>query len=257
MFSYVKFCLEIHSTHLTMPCLKCLFHMENHIELASIVIFVERISRQTVTWENIWKKVTWLFLVCSRRFQHFRHLAKNTNIFWHPVNQPPSWWPAACSSQSSTISSKTSTTTRSKLLPPSWLPAAYSSWPPTRSYSSSPTTRPQLLSPSWWPATCSLWPPADSSLTSPITWAQLLPPSQRLAACSSTPPPIPSSLTLPHHRPHTHKLRHRRGRRKGGSTVATIGRGWAPTGKLQYISGGRKCSQCSLCPRPADAVTQD
>jgi hypothetical protein len=71
------------------------------------------------------------------------------------------------------------------------------------------------------------------------------------------PPLIPSSLTLPHHRPHTHKLRHRRGRRKGGSTVATIGRGWAPTGKLQYISGGRKCSQCSLCPRPADAVTQD
>ena len=81
MFSYVTFCREIHSIHLTMPCLKCLFHMENHIELASIVIFVEWISRQTVTWENIWKQVSWLFLVCSRRFQHFRHLSKTLIFF--------------------------------------------------------------------------------------------------------------------------------------------------------------------------------
>ena len=44
------------STHLTMHCLKCLFHMDNHIDLVGTVTFVERISWGNGTSENIWKK---------------------------------------------------------------------------------------------------------------------------------------------------------------------------------------------------------
>ena len=35
MFNYFRFCLDIFTTHLTFICLKCLFHMENHINVAT------------------------------------------------------------------------------------------------------------------------------------------------------------------------------------------------------------------------------
>ena len=56
-------------THRTMRCLKCLFHMNNHLNLFGSVTFVERISRRNGTSENICKlKRHLIFLVFCRRF---------------------------------------------------------------------------------------------------------------------------------------------------------------------------------------------
>ena len=143
---------------------------------------------------------------------------KKHQYLWYPVDQPPSWWPAACSSQPSTISSKTSTTTRSNLLSPSWRPAAYCSRAPASSSLTSPTTRPQLLPPSWQPATCSFWPPAGGSLTSDQPYYLAAAPASILTASSLLfqPSPTPFSFSSSHHRPQTKKLTNRRNRREGG-----------------------------------------
>ena len=50
--------LDIFLTHLTMHCLECLFHMDNHMDQVGTVTFVERISRQNSTSENICKTGT-------------------------------------------------------------------------------------------------------------------------------------------------------------------------------------------------------
>ena len=84
---------------------------------------------------------------------------KSPICFWNPVDQSPSWWPAACST--------TSTTTRSQVLPSSWQPAAWSSRPPASSSSTSPTTRRQLLPPSWRPEVCPPSTPHTSPLATP------------------------------------------------------------------------------------------
>ena len=50
---WFSFFIEKLSTHLTIHCLKCLFHMDNHIDFVGTVTSVERISWQNGTSENI------------------------------------------------------------------------------------------------------------------------------------------------------------------------------------------------------------
>ena len=40
----LTFVLKKPTTHLTMHCFKCIFHMDNHIDLVGTVLFVEQIS---------------------------------------------------------------------------------------------------------------------------------------------------------------------------------------------------------------------
>ena len=68
VFRFSQFSLEIPSTHLTMHCHKCLFHMNNHINQVVSGMIVERTSRPICTSKNIEKKSTWVFLVSGRRF---------------------------------------------------------------------------------------------------------------------------------------------------------------------------------------------
>ena len=77
---WLSFLLETFSTLLTLHCLKCLFHMNSHINKVVNVMFVGNVSRWNMTSENISKKSTWWFLVPGRRFLHFRHLLQNPNL---------------------------------------------------------------------------------------------------------------------------------------------------------------------------------
>ena len=65
---WFSFILEIFSTLLTLHCLKCLFHMNSHINQVVNVRFVGKVSRLNATSENISKTSTWFFLVPGRRF---------------------------------------------------------------------------------------------------------------------------------------------------------------------------------------------
>ena len=58
---WISLFIEQISTHLTMHCPICLFHTDNHICLLGTLIFVERISWQNGTPENIIKKDTSFF----------------------------------------------------------------------------------------------------------------------------------------------------------------------------------------------------
>ena len=54
----LSFLLEIFSTLLTLHYLKCLFHVNIHIDKVLNVMFVENVSIQNVTSEKISKKNT-------------------------------------------------------------------------------------------------------------------------------------------------------------------------------------------------------
>ena len=58
VFCDSMFSIEIFSTHLTLICFKCLFHMKKHLYEAIPVTFVERSSRLKGTWKNICNKST-------------------------------------------------------------------------------------------------------------------------------------------------------------------------------------------------------
>ena len=75
-----SFLLEIFSRLLTLHCLKCLFHMNNHIDKVVNVMFVEKVSIWNVTSENISKKSTWLFWVPSWKYQYFWQLLQNQKV---------------------------------------------------------------------------------------------------------------------------------------------------------------------------------
>ena len=75
-----SFLLETFSTLLTMHCLKCLFHMNKHINKVVNVMFVENVSMWNVTSENISKKSTWLFWVPSWRYQYIWQLLQNQKV---------------------------------------------------------------------------------------------------------------------------------------------------------------------------------
>ena len=68
-----------------MPCLECLFHRENHIEVASIVICVEIISRQNATCKNIWKKSLDFFWFLVRDLDISNNFYKIQNLHYWPV----------------------------------------------------------------------------------------------------------------------------------------------------------------------------
>ena len=71
----LSFLLELLSTLLTLHCLKCLFHVNIHINKVRNVMFVENVSIWNVTSENISKKRILLFLVLSWSCQYFwQHL---------------------------------------------------------------------------------------------------------------------------------------------------------------------------------------
>ena len=53
---WIEKILEISSTHFTMHCQKCLFHMDIHIKKFGSVLFVDQTSRWNGTSENITKK---------------------------------------------------------------------------------------------------------------------------------------------------------------------------------------------------------
>ena len=137
----------------------------------------------------------------------------------YSVDQPPSWWPAVCST--------TSTTARSLQ------PAACSSKPSQKP----PPSQPAPSRPAWllYHQSCL---PCSSHLQSALFEALLAvpnsfhPPGGQRCALS----PLPSHILspLPYHPLWPHWLK-----------------------SCSLASEGRKCSQCSLCPGPADAVTQD
>ena len=54
--------------------------MESHIELASIVICVQRTSRQILHDKTFENKPLDFFLVPSQRFQHLRQLLQNPKL---------------------------------------------------------------------------------------------------------------------------------------------------------------------------------
>ena len=56
VFCDTLFSLDIFTTHLTMQCYKCHFHLDNHIDQVDSVTFVETISRRNSTSENNSKK---------------------------------------------------------------------------------------------------------------------------------------------------------------------------------------------------------
>ena len=60
-FLWFFFLLEIFSTLLTLLCLNCLFHMNNHIYKVVYVMFVEIFSRWNLISENIRKKAPHFF----------------------------------------------------------------------------------------------------------------------------------------------------------------------------------------------------
>ena len=71
VFSDSMISLEIFSTHLTLICFKCLFHMKEHFYEVICVMFVERSSSLNGTRKNINKKSTYIILVPSQRYQDF------------------------------------------------------------------------------------------------------------------------------------------------------------------------------------------
>ena len=75
-----SFLLEIFSTFLTLHCLKCLFHVNIHIDKVINVMFVENVSIWNVTSENISKKITWLFWVANWKYQYFWQLLQNQKV---------------------------------------------------------------------------------------------------------------------------------------------------------------------------------
>ena len=56
-----SFLFVIFSTHFTLHCLKCLFHLNNHIDKVENVMFVEKVLIWNMTSENISKKTLNLF----------------------------------------------------------------------------------------------------------------------------------------------------------------------------------------------------
>ena len=85
VFHNSSFLLEKLSTHLTMHCLKCLFHIINHIDLVGTVTFVERISWQNCTPENIGNKGTCFFQFLVGDFNILDRFNKIQNIKYWPV----------------------------------------------------------------------------------------------------------------------------------------------------------------------------
>ena len=65
VFCYSLSVLEICSTHLTLQCYICLYHMEEHNNKAIPVTFVKTLLGQNERWKNIDKTSTKLFLVPS------------------------------------------------------------------------------------------------------------------------------------------------------------------------------------------------
>ena len=63
VFCDFQYFLKIVSTHFTSQCPKCLFNMNNHKDPDGWVISVERSSRWTEPWGNIYKKDTTFFLL--------------------------------------------------------------------------------------------------------------------------------------------------------------------------------------------------
>ena len=60
MFGYSPVFLEICSTHLTMQCPRCLFHINKHKDIFRTVTFVEKFQDEMVTEKT-----------CTKKAQHF------------------------------------------------------------------------------------------------------------------------------------------------------------------------------------------
>ena len=74
--------LKIFSTLLTFLCLKCLFHMNYHIDKVVYVMFVKAFFFWwNVTSENICKIATNFFVVSCWRWYHIQHILQNPKLW--------------------------------------------------------------------------------------------------------------------------------------------------------------------------------
>ena len=68
MFRFSQFSLEIPFTHLTLPCHKRLFHMDNHIIQVGSVMVVAIIFDELVHPKTLTKKAPGFFFIPDPRF---------------------------------------------------------------------------------------------------------------------------------------------------------------------------------------------
>ena len=72
MFCDSCFFLKYFFTLLTLLCLNCLFHMNNHIDLAVCVMFVEIVSGLNIKSKNIQEKKHQIFFGVRLEFSTFQ-----------------------------------------------------------------------------------------------------------------------------------------------------------------------------------------